>query len=80
MTNVDVTFRKVDEAALRNFKVEAVRENKSFGEAVAEAMRLWVDHKKFTQQKKIKLSDSKPVDFGPGTENLSQEIDKILYG
>jgi len=75
----DVTFRNVNERDLRDFKAEAVRENKTFGEAIAEAIRLWVEHKQFAKRKKMKLSQSKPVDFGPGTENLSKRIDEILY-
>ena len=80
MTNVDITFRNVDGEALQNFKAEAVRENKTFGEALAEAILLWLKHKKLIKKKKTRLSLSKPVDFGPGTENLSERVDEVLYG
>lgn len=75
----DVTFRKVDEEILRNFKAEAVRENKTFGEALVEALKLWLEHKLPMRKKMAKLTDIKPVDFGPGTENLSKQIDEMLY-
>jgi hypothetical protein len=76
---VDVTFRNVDKEALQEFKAEAVRESKTFGQALAEAILLWLRHKKLSHRKKMKLSDSEPVDFGPGTEALSRKVDEILY-
>jgi len=33
-----------------------------------------------SQQKKTKFTSLKPVDWGKGTENVSREVDKILYG
>ena len=79
MTNVDITFRNVDEEKLRNFKAEAVRENKNFGEAIGEAINLWLEHKKFDQKKKTKLSESKHLMFRSGIKNLSERIDEIVY-
>ena len=81
MTNtVDVTFRNVDAEVLRNFKAEAVREDKTFGEALADALLAWLEHRQVElTKKKTKLSDIKPVDFGPGTENLSTHADDVLY-
>lgn len=80
MTNMtDITFRNVDKEILQNFKAEAVREDKAFGQALKEALLLWLEHRKITNKKKTKLSESKPLDFGPGTENLSEKIDDILY-
>ncbi len=80
MTNMaDITFRNVDKEVLQNFKAEAVRENKTFGNALSEALRMWLEHKKFAQKKKMKLSDSKPLSFRSGTHNLSGRIDDILY-
>lgn len=79
MTNVDITFRNVEEEPLRNFKAEAVRENKTFGEALAEALKLWLEHRWQMRKKMAKLTDIKPADFGIGTENLSKRIDEVLY-
>ena len=80
MTNVDMTIRNLDEEVLREFKAEAVRENKTFGQAAVEAFRFWLEHKfSLKMKKKMKLSDSKPVDFGPGTEGLSEQLDEVLY-
>ncbi len=77
----DVTFKNVDEEILREFKAEAVREGKTFGEALIEAFLVWLEHKRISLTKKrMKLSDLKPMDFGPGSEKGSVEVDKIVYG
>jgi hypothetical protein len=81
MTNtVDVTFRNVDKKILQNFKAEAVREDKTFGQALVEAFILWLQREKSLAKKKSKLSDCEPVDFGLNTENLSTHIDDLVYG
>lgn len=78
---VDVTFKNVDERVLREFKAEAVRESKKFGNALVEAIQFWLANKKtLSLKKKMKLSDIKPTSFGPGSENGSIEVDKIVYG
>lgn len=75
-----VTFRNVDEDILQEFKAEAVRESKTFGEALVEALALWLQHRRLSFKKKTKLSASEPVDFGPGTERLSERVDEVVYG
>lgn len=42
---VDITIRNLDEKLLREFKAEAVRQGKTYGEAFNEAMILWLKHK-----------------------------------
>lgn len=79
MTHVDVTFRNVNEEVLRNFKAEAVREDKTFGEALAEAIKLWLEHRGVVQKTRKKLSDSKSLCFHSGVRNLSERVDEILY-
>lgn len=76
----DITFRNVNKEVLQDFKAEAVRENKTFGKALVEALVIWLEHKKFFQKKKMRLSKSQPIDFGPGTEDLSKHVDEVLYG
>lgn len=77
MTNI--TFRNVDIAVLRDFKAEAVRENKTFGQALAEALAVWLQHRRIARGKRMKLSDIEPMDFGPGAETLSQRVDEEVY-
>ena len=76
----DVMFKNVDETVLREFKSEAVREGKTFGQALVEALLTWLEYKKEKlNKKKMKLSDIKPVSYGPGSERGSVEVDQIVY-
>lgn len=79
MTRVDVTFRNVGEEELLEFKAEAVRKNKTFGEAVTEALGLWVQHEKTTPRHRGGLLGSKSLMFKSGIRNLSQKVDEIVY-
>lgn len=74
---MDATIRNLDDDAYRALKAKAALEGKSVGEALNEAIRAYVGR---PRGKKHSLRDIKPVDFGPGTERLSEEIDDILYG
>lgn len=77
----DVMFKNVDEVILREFKAEAVREGKTFSQALVEALLTWLEHRQIAfPKKKAKLSNLKPIDFGPGSERGSVEVDKIVYG
>lgn len=77
---MDNTIRGIDAIVYREAKAEAARRSMPMGKVVSEALRLWLDAVATRFRKKKKLCDLKPVDFGPGNENLSQEIDKVLYG
>lgn len=74
---MQLTVKEVDERVFREFKAEAVKEGYTIGKALNFAMSMWVW--KSTKPKRS-LLDLKPVSFGKGTEKLSEEIDKVLYG
>lgn len=77
----NVMFKNIDEKILREFKSEAVLEGKTFGQALVEALLTWLEQRQLLRKKKkMKLSDLKPIDFGPGSERTSLEVDKIVYG
>lgn len=77
---VDVMFKNVDDGVLRDFKAEAVREGKTFGQALVEAFLVWLEQREsLRKKKKFRLSDLKPVSYGPGSERGSLEVDKIVY-
>lgn len=80
MTTTNVTFRDVDEEALRELKTEAAREKKKLGQAVTEAIEYWVHHRRIHKKKNGKFTDLKPVNFGLGSEHSSTDIDKVVYG
>jgi len=48
-------------------------------EATTEALRIY-PRRKEKQKPKYRFLNLKPVDFGPGNENLSERIDEVLYG
>ena len=76
MTNV--TFRNVEDEVLREFKAEAVREGKTLGEALVEALLNWLQSRQ--AKKAVKFTSLKPIDFGKNSEKSSNEIDEIVYG
>ena len=71
---MDVLIKNMDEKAYKKAKILAVEEEKNVGEIVSRAIFLLA-----SQKERRGLLAVKPVDFGKGTENLSKEIDKILY-
>jgi len=77
MKSMNITIRGVDEKIFKEFKAEAAREGKKIGEAMNEAMRVWLMRRR---AKKLRLLDLKPSDWGEGTERLSVEINQIIYG
>jgi len=75
-----VSFRDVDAGAFREFKAAVASQGMTMGIAVSEALRLFAKQFKEKKGNKMSLLDLKPVDYGPGSENMSQRIDEVLYG
>ncbi len=75
-----VSFRDVDEQAFREFKATVARQGMRMGEAVSKAFLLFTKHAESKPAKRMSLLDLKPVSFGPGSENLSKQVDEVLYG
>jgi hypothetical protein len=76
MKTIQVTIKGVNDEVFREFKAESVREGLNVGSALTLAMKIWLDKAK---KPKLNFLDLKPWSWGKGTENLSQEIDKVLY-
>lgn len=70
-----LSVRDVDNDVFRDFKAEAVKRGLKVGKALNFAMQDWLD-KSSPRKSFMRL---KPFHWGKGTENSSQEIDKILY-
>ena len=70
-----IAIRDVDQDTFQEFKATAVRRGLKIGQALTLAMENFM-----SQQKRGKFTSLKPTDWGKGTENISQEVDKILYG
>ena len=75
-----ITVRDVDEDVLRKFKAAAMEERMKMGQALTNAMKVWLRQKEKVNVNLRATVKIKPFDWGPGTEKTSEEIDKILYG
>ena len=75
---VNVTIRGLDEAVFRRFKAKAVEEGLRLGEALTQAMKLWIEER--SRVARSSLLEFKPFNWGAGTEKLSFEVDEALYG
>jgi len=75
---MNITIRDIDEVVFRSFKARAVEEGMKLGEAVTQAMELWI--KQRNTKLKASLLDIKPFNWGEGTEKVSVQIDQVLYG
>ncbi|MBS7614038.1 hypothetical protein KEJ48_07380 [Candidatus Bathyarchaeota archaeon] len=78
MISVNITIRGIDESVFKRFKAKAVEEGMKLGEAVTQAMEMWIRER--SVKPKASLLDIKPFNWGKGTEKVSVEIDQILYG
>ncbi len=74
---VQITVRDVDPDVFREFKADATRRGFKLGSALTFAM---VKFRSELKKKKDKFTILKPTPWGKGTEHLSEEVDKILYG
>jgi hypothetical protein len=48
------------------------------GQALTQAMDMWIRHN--TDKRELSLLSLETFDWGKGTEKISVEIDKIIYG
>jgi hypothetical protein len=72
---VNVFVKNMDKEAYKLAKMLAAQQEKNIGRVLSESVFLFA-------QKKAKpgLAGFPSAHFGPGTEDLSRNIDKILYG
>jgi hypothetical protein len=75
---MNVTIRDLDAAVFRRFKAKAVEEGMKLGEALTQAMELWIRQRE--TKPRIRLSEIKPFDWVEETERVSIEIDRTIYG
>jgi hypothetical protein len=75
---MNTTIRGLDPNSYKELKARAALENRPIGELVNDAIRSYLS-RPAPLEKNLSLRDLKPWDFGPGTENLSQEIDDVAY-
>ena len=75
---MNITIRNLQEAIFRRFKARAAEENMKLGDALTQAMEMWLRRKDKVQ--KSKFTDIPTFSWGKGTEHSSSDIDKVLYG
>lgn len=75
---MNVTIRGLKESVFRRFKAKAVQEGMKLGEALTQAMDMWV--RRSTDKRELSLLDLETFAWGKDTGKASVEIDKILYG
>ena len=76
---MDTTIRNLDPDAYRSLKAHAALTGKSIGEAFNEAIRAYLARRRHPPRSGS-LANWRPVEFPPGNERLSEEIDSIVYG
>lgn len=74
---MDTTVRNLDDQAYKELRARAVLEGRTVGEVISEAIRGYLAR---PTPGKGSLRALKPIRFPPGNENLSSEIDQIVYG
>ena len=75
---MNITVRGVDEEVFRRFKARAVEEGMRLGEALTQAMEMWLQQRSL--KPKARLLDIRPFNWGEGSKRVSVEIDRIIYG
>ena len=73
---MQLSVRDVDDRVFKKFKAWAAEEDMPIGKALTMAMDQFIAWR----NPKIKPTDIKPINLGKGSERLSEEIDKVLYG
>ena len=72
---MDTTIRNIDPFVYNKLKIKAAQDGISIGEAVTKAISEWLGLKK----KQRSITEIKPEHFGEKYQNLSEEIDDVLY-
>lgn len=72
-----ITVRDVDSEVFREFKAEAIKKGLTLGSALTIAMGKFRNE---LGKKKQKFTSLKPIAWGKGTEQVSEQVDQILYG
>lgn len=74
---MDTTIRNLDEQAYKAVRARAVLEGRTVGEVINEAIRGYLAR---PTPGKRSFREAQPFSLPPGNENLSSEIDEIVYG
>ena len=76
--HMDTTIRNLDAEAYRALKAQAALTGKTIGELINEAILAYLRSRP-TEAKTESLADLKPVTYPSGSEQLSEQVDSIVY-
>ena len=76
---MDTTIRNLDEQAYRRLRARAVLEGRTVGELISEAIRSYLG-RGAVKRGTASLRNLRPEPFPEGNEQLSSEIDTVVYG
>lgn len=76
---MDTTIRNLDERAYRRLKARAALEGRTIGDVLNEAIRAFLARPD-PHRRRGSLSDLRPEPYPEGNEELSREIDTVVYG
>ena len=76
---MDTTVRNLDEKAYRALRARAVLEGRTVGELISEAIRGYLG-RRAVKRGTASLRALRPEAYPEGNEQLSSEIDTIVYG
>lgn len=74
---MNTTIRDLDEELYRAARLRAALEGRTVGDVVSDALRLYL--RRVSPVKKRSLAELRPESFPEGNENLSRDIDQIVY-
>ena len=77
--SMDTTIRNLDDRIYRKLKARAALSGLTVGEAVNDAIRVYLARPE-TLPRTGSLRDITPEDYPDGNEQLSSEIDLVVYG
>lgn len=76
-----ITLRVPNKKVYRKFRIMVLSKRRKLGREFNQALKYWMEIEGNKEEKDPrKLLKSKPVDLGPGSENLSTTLDEVLYG
>lgn len=76
---MDTTVRNLDEQAYRALRARAVLEGRTVGELISEAIRCYLG-RSAVKRRTTTLRTLRPEPYPKGNEQLSSEIDTVVYG
>lgn len=76
---MDTTIRNLDEGAYRRLKARAALEGRTIGDVLNEAIRAFLSRPD-PHRRDGSLMDLRPEAYPAGNEELSRQIDAVVYG